>query len=474
MAADEGLDWIVDLHEEHGARLTKLAVMLGAGESAQSIVHDALVGVYRRRERVVDPIERVETLQERVVHFARALGNPLALPDPENAYTPLTETINDMPRHLGEILVVSHYLSTFGPELASVMRMTVRGGNQRLEVALETLRHRVGSGDHLEAFSQEASKAIKSSAKLIKVRSDEKLEEELRAALSTPRRGRVRGQLVVVASIVALALGAGGAAVTRESPELPQPQVPSEAPLLTPSPTAPVAMRAVVQQVPIYYVGRGDGRLYREHRDLPTTDSLARSGIEALMTLAPLDPDYVSLWEGQVVDVALDGDMLTVDLDSGSYDTIQPEQVAEAINQMVYTASQLMGNDDLRVRFLSNGQEPPEPFSEEQGYGRSGLDPMPNLWISEPGNQAQHAQGLLTVTGMVRPGLGEPEITVTDSETGESVASASAQTTLTTDSAGWQLWEVAISLPPGSYEVAAEVTIDGASSGENKVVNIVE
>ena len=56
----------------------------------------------------------------------------------------LLRAVSELPPRTAEILVVSHYLSTFGPELAGIMRQSVRGCNQRMEAALESLRAEEG------------------------------------------------------------------------------------------------------------------------------------------------------------------------------------------------------------------------------------------------------------------------------------------------------------------------------------------
>src|SRR5699024_5127470 len=129
----------------------------------------------------------------------RALGRPITIPEPvEDNYTELLQVLRSLPRHMGEMLVVSHFLVTYGPELARVMRMTVRGSNQRLEGALETLRARLGRDVLIEALSQEASDALRAAARQIRVPSGELLADELRGRAITKPRGMLRGQLVVV------------------------------------------------------------------------------------------------------------------------------------------------------------------------------------------------------------------------------------------------------------------------------------
>lgn len=472
----ENLGWVLELHEEQRPTLYRLAVMLGAGDEANDIVRSATMALHRRRRRLVDPMERIEFLQEQIVHLTRPLNRPVAVSVPDDEFAGLMRSLSQLPRPMAELLVVSHYLGTFGPELASVMRMTVRGTNQRLEHSLNELQGLVEPQTPVEALSEELAAGLRAAARQIRVPEDEGLIEALQERVNLPTRGYLRGQLVVVSAIVALALGAATAAFTRGEPDLPSaPQPTQEGPATTA--TAPVAMRAVVKQVPVFYVGRGDSRLYRELRNLPAMSSLARSGVEALLTLAPLDPDYTSLWDGSIRDVQLSGDELTVNLSADAFDAIDPVNVEPAINQIVYTTSEALGNRDLRVKFLSDGAAPPEPFANPDGFGRTVLRPMPGLWISSPGNQAQLSAGEVIVTGTVKPDFGAPVVSISNVETQEQLAYTVAQTTLTANSDGWLVWSMSVTLPrPGAYEIVASSTStaedETESSSEDKTINI--
>jgi hypothetical protein len=464
---------IIEIYEEHSGSLERLASLLGAGDEASGIVAGAMLALQRRGRRIVDPMERLEFVQEHIVHHVRSLARPADIPVPDGGeHAELLAALRGLPRMLSEILVVSHYLGLFGPELAGVMRMTVRGTNQRLEAALHELEGKLATDEQLEALSQELADAIRAVARQIRVAPDETLGAALEERAVVPNRGYIRGQLVVVAAMVALALGAGSAAVTRGEPDVPSDPAPvPSAPAA--SPAAPVAMRAVIKEVPVYYVGRGDGKLYRELRNLPALNSLARAGVEAMLTLAPLDPDYISLWDGHVREVHLEGDLLTVDLSADAFEAIEPVSVTAAINQVVYTASEALGNSQLRVQFLSDGEAPPAPFSSADGFGRSGLQPMPGLWIDSPANQAQVERGNLTVTGTVKPDFGAPVVTITTGETKEQVAHIVAQTTLTVDSEGWLVWSMSVTLDrAGTYDVLASAGNEMASTSENKTITV--
>ena len=53
---------------------------------------------------------------------------------------------------------------------------------------------------------------------------------------------------------------------------------------------------AQVQAVPVYYVGRQDGKLHREFRNLAASGDMVSTVVNAILAVAPLDPDYRSAW----------------------------------------------------------------------------------------------------------------------------------------------------------------------------------
>lgn len=479
MASDEDLDWLVQLYEEQGPTLHRLAVLLDAEQQSGRIVRSALLALHRRGHRLIDPAERVEFLQEHVVHLARAVRDAQAgirLPEvPEPRQQELLTQLSHLPQRTAELLIVSHYLSVFGPELAGIMRMSVRSCNQRLEAALETLRAAVGDPAAvsqpgiIESLSQELTAALRSAARTVQSAGTETLEGELRQLAR--RRGRSVGPRAATAiTVLAVAAGLLLAVLTRPTVAVPEASSPSPAP----APTAASASRSLpaqVRGVPLYYVGRQDGRLYREQRDLAATGNLVNGALEALLTLAPRDPDYESAWgPGTLNGSEMLGDTLTVDLSADAYaDLATPQDADEARNQVVYTASELVGDPALRVRFLSDGGPPPEPFAGDEGYTREGIEPMPGLWISSPRNAAQLTPGQVVIIGTVKPGIGEPIVTITDIDTDTVVAQTSAQTSTGVNADGWRVWSVSVQLGEGSYDIRAAVA---GTSSENKSVAV--
>lgn len=457
--------WLVDIHDEHAATLHRLIVLLGAEAQSGHILRSALLSLGRRGNRLVDPVERVEYLQEQVVHHARSVRGTtgtLMLPEvAESRQQEILAAIAAMPVRLGESLVISHYLSVFGPELAGILRMTVRASNVRLEEALERLRQAVGDPTPgslpgvIESLSQEVTAALRSAARLVRPTGTETLESELRAFMREGRHGLsvwVVVPLLIGSLLVGLwlaSLGSRGAgAQTTPSPTA------STAPTATSSRSLP----AQVRSVPVYYVGRTDGKLYRELRDLAATGDLVSAAVDALLALAPLDPDYDSRWgSGRLNFTQLTGHMLQVDLSASAFEGITTSAaISEAINQVVYTASEIIGDDELRVRFTVDGGAPPEGFATKGGFGRSGLEPMPALWLQSPRNGAVLPAGQLVIVGTVKPGATAPVVTVLD-QVGSEVFSTTAQTATQPNSEGWRVWSVSIPdhLTAGGYTITA-------------------
>lgn len=480
---DEGIDALLELYEEQRPRLYRLARLLGAGTDAGSVVRSAFRSLHRRSKRLIDPQERVEYLTEQVVHLTRAAaGRGIEVPDPDDGrYLPLIERLRKQHVSSAEILVVSHFMTMFGPELSRVMRLSVHRSNQRLESALEELASHEGEGEQINALSADLTSALHSIADQIKVPAAPPLEPALQETSSSPERGSVRGQLVAVASIVALALGAMLAVGTQREPVAAPEPVPSPT-VASPTPTTQSAVQAVVRSAPIYYVGRADGKLYREYRDLPSTARLSRTGIESLITLVPLDPDYVSLWTGKYQGSKLRNGVLTIDLSADAYSSIEPAKQQAAIEQMVYTMSEVLERPGLVVKFLADGSPAPAPFNKPQGHRRHGLGPMPGLWITSPRNQDVTPAGTLSIQGTVKPEFGAPTVTLVNTETQETVSSSIAQTGLAKNDEGWLVWSVMLSISePGTYEVKAEATSRGTraalqptSVSETKLVRVSE
>ena len=462
MAAEEGADWLVRLYEAQGATLHRLAVLLGAEEQSGRIVRGALLALHRRSHRIIDPAERIEFLQEKVVHAARAVRHPnqaLTLPVAEDPrQQELLTALTALPARMTELVVVSHYLSVFGPELAAVMRMSLRGCNQKLEIARETLRVRLDETEArpagLEALSQEVTAALRAAARSIQPPGTDTLSSEL-AQVGDPGRVLFGARSVVVLTVLALLAGLILAVVTNPAVAPAEPGTASPEPVVKPSASRSIPAQA--RSVPIYYVGRRDAALFRELRDLTSSGDLVRSAVEALFTVPPADPDYESKWNaGRVVDVTVGADSVTVDLSADAYADIGDDHAAHlARSQIIYTVSDLVADPNLSVHFLADGAATPEAFANQEGYTRDGLAPMPPVWITSPKNLAKLGAGPITITGTIKPDNGEPVVRILDTDSGAVVVEEVAQTATGTNQDGWRLWSFSVDLKAGRYEVSA-------------------
>lgn len=481
MAGGDDREWLLQLYEEHGAMLHRLAELLGAADESERIVRSSFLALYRRGRRVIDPADRIEFLHEYIVHLARAVRGPRGSIDigsvPDARQDEILRAISQSPDRTAELLVVSHYLGVFGPELAGIMRMSVRSCNQKLEQSLEGLRARVGDPTPgtlpgvIESLSQEVTDALRSAARQVPTPETETLEEELEE-LDSARNG-LGPRIIGVLTLGAIAVGLLLAAVTR--PTVAAPELPTVSRESLPSPVATRSLPALVRGVPLYFVGQ-DGKLYREQRNLPATDNLLSSALDALLTLVPRDPDYASAWSGgQVHSAEVAGETLTVDMSADAFEGFSsPALAQQARDQAVYTASELIGNPNLRVMFLSDGAAPPADFASAEGYGRRGLEPMPAVWITNPRNGEQSAPGAHVFVGTVKADVGEPIVTITEIASGRVIAEVSAQTSLSVNSDGWRVWSVSVNLDPGTYDIKAAVTTGAppVTVSENKSIRI--
>ncbi|MFT3887848.1 MAG: GerMN domain-containing protein [Arachnia sp.] len=482
MAAHESPDWLVRLYEEQGSSLHRLVVLLGAEPQSGRIVRSALLALHRRGHRLIDPAERIEFLQEHTVHLARAVRvaqDRLTLPEVDDPrQNELLHAVSALPARTAEILVVSHYLSAFGPELAGIMRQSVRGCNQRLEAALEAVRARVGEPSPgsqpgvIESLSQELTAALRSAARTVQAPGTDTLLGEL-SELSGPYRRRVGPRTVVLLTVTALLLGLALALLTRpdSAPAAPTTETPSA----TANPGSTSSLPAQVQAV-IYYVGRSDGRLYRELRGLPSSDNLVTSVIDAVLSLAPLDPDYRTAWgPGQLIGAEVDNGIIVVDLTAEAYSDIDTARGAsQARNQVVYSLAHLLDQPDVRVRFLMDGGLPPESFRSTSGFQAQGLTPLTPVMITAPRNGARFDVGEVIVTGQVQPGAGVPFIRVTDIDSGAVIVDAEATVSSGVDAEGWHAWSTPVSLGAGNYDIRASVVMGDPSEvfAENKAIKV--
>jgi hypothetical protein len=98
-------------------------------------------------------------------------------------------------------------------------------------------------------------------------------------------------------------------------------------------------MRSVV-----YYLGdtKVGPRLYREFRTVPRSAGVVRAAVDSMLHLAPLDPDYKSVWPKSttVLGVSVSGTVATVDLSAAARSASAGSEAERvSLQQLVHTVT---------------------------------------------------------------------------------------------------------------------------------------
>ena len=161
--------------------------------------------------------------------------------------------------------------------------------------------------------------------------------------------------------------------------------------------------------VPVYYVGDSGGsfRLFREWRTVPDLGDPVKSAVMAMMSLAPMDPDYSTPWVApDELEVEREGSGITVDVSANAFTgNVGSELSALALQQLVYTAtaaSTLDGPAATSVTILMDGVA-----ADAWGHVRVGealtrapqAEVLSHVWILSPAEGDEVDTGEVTVSG---------------------------------------------------------------------------
>lgn len=171
----------------------------------------------------------------------------------------------------------------------------------------------------------------------------------------------------IAATLLALLLAAcGGDGAVRNQPTAPATSAEptgtaSEEPSPATSPTSASPTPVGTMQTTVYYLHdleRGP-RLQKEVRTVPRSTATLRAAIDAMLHLAPLDPDYKSLWPKttKIRGVSISGDTATIDLSKEAEDgNAGSEFEAMSLQQLVWTAT-AVSPAIKRVKLLVEGRQ---------------------------------------------------------------------------------------------------------------------
>ena len=181
--------------------------------------------------------------------------------------------------------------------------------------------------------------------------------EAIRSRTAPPQRsvdqrrpwllGAVTASLAAAATIVVVTMLAGSGPET--SPR------PVDEPTSSQRATSSQRQAAPVT-VPVYYVGDGGIRLYREFHRVKSTDPPAEVALRQMLRREPVDPDYFTPWDGDVSSVRHKAGVITVNLrDAVAYrgtDLLEPAGEV-AVQQLVYTVQAALQSTDPVVIHLA-------------------------------------------------------------------------------------------------------------------------
>ncbi len=259
-------------------------------------------------------------------------------------------------------------------------------------------------------------------------------------------------------------------------------RVKTPTPSATATPSGPPSLPTVQRDVVVYEVGRDDGLLYREFRDLATQGDPLRTAVAAVLNVAPLDADYQSRWDGgSVLSATVAQNLITVDLSKSAFSTFTSEQAAsQAVRQMVYTATAAVDDDNAqkRVRILMEGsRELPQLGVPATDFERDDVVGLAGLWIRQPDSQQRIDSGEVVITGFILRGEGLPQIRIATADSDTVIDEGDAEQLSVDNTApgrtgrprfAWVEWRYAVTIEPGEYSVTA--SHDGRSDTKTFVV----
>lgn len=126
-------------------------------------------------------------------------------------------------------------------------------------------------------------------------------------------------------------------------------------------PTSATSSPAGTMQTTVYYLHeapRGP-RLQKEVRTVPRSSGTLRAAVDAMLHLAPLDPDYRSLWPRSTTirGVSISGDTATVDLSrEAATARVGSEYESMSLQQLVWTVTSVSPSIK-KVRLLIEGRQ---------------------------------------------------------------------------------------------------------------------
>ena len=235
-----------------------------------------------------------------------------------------------------------------------------------------------------------------------------------------------------------------------------------------PTTSAPLETTQSSNKAPVYWIGRtgSDVFLYREFRDVPEQENPVTRALRSMMADKPLDPDFFSPWQDpDELATSISGkDVITVDVSEDAFNSnLDADMAARAVQQLVYTATAAAASSGLidsgqqiRVRILVDGHTDYVAFDHVQLGDLMTRAPgmAAPLWIIDPQENVEVANGSVKITGRSTLPGGKLRWQILRAEEGSSKAPfLTGETTAAAEAGASGVFTLALSLPPGDYEL---------------------
>lgn len=464
--------WLPALYHDQWAALVRIACLLGAHDDAQRCAAAALVASYRRNPKVRSWDQLVTHVRVRLVTQVRAERRSAEAAGPGASLWPdldrldgldpqVVGALEGLSRRQQEVIALSQGAGLGVAQVADALGMTqgsVRTQRERAIAEIAAARGWHGEQDDAEVRAEAVLQTVVDEC-LSRVVVGDHFDEVMEAAgqSRSARRGPSR-RTVVVSSAVALLAGIAIPFLT-SSQQSTSGDGPVEENAPRPSGGGAGQSLATLQTgLAVFYLGREDGLLYRELRDLPTLGDRLGTAVAAVLNVAPLDPDFTSGWSGgQVNKATVEGDRIVLDLSASAFSQFTSRgQEEAAIRQLVYTATAAVGDHtgQRSVRLLVDGS-PNLPFigQPETDFVTDGMTPCALIWTDVPESGATVSAGTLTISGLVQPKVGSMSYLVR-SVKGDRVVSRGAVTIVKSRTHTWNRWSAEVTVPAGELEIA--------------------
>lgn len=251
-----------------------------------------------------------------------------------------------------------------------------------------------------------------------------------------------------------------------------------------PTTSAPLETMQSSNKAPVYWIGRSNSNvfLYREFRDVPVEENPITRALRAMMSETPLDPDYFTPWQNpKTLATSISGNnVITVDVSADAFNSnLDADMAQRAIQQLVYTATAagassglIDAGQQIEVVILVDGHTDYVAFKHVKlgsPTSRSAGMVAP-VWIIDPQQGVEVADGRVKITGRSTVPGGKLHWQILKvQEGGEKERYLAGETTAAAEPGASGVFNMAVNLGPGSYEIRVSQIGPGKADDELNV-----